>query len=102
MQLGSIGVPEMLVIVLVVLLAFGPRRLPEVARGLARAAGEFRQGLEHGIEHGLEPSAEEQAAAASWGSDARPHAAGGGGAGEGTVLTTAAPPAPTGEEQPGR
>jgi sec-independent protein translocase protein TatA len=98
MQLGSIGVPEMLVIVLVVLPVFGPRRLPAVARGMARAARELRQGLEHG----LEPSAEERTAAASWGCDARPHAAGGRGVGEGNAVTTAAPPPPTGEEQPGR
>lgn len=40
---GSIGGPELLVIFVVALLIFGPRRLSEIGRTLGRAMGEFRR-----------------------------------------------------------
>lgn len=40
---GSIGVPELLLIFVVVLIVFGPRRLPEIGRTLGKALGEFRK-----------------------------------------------------------
>jgi sec-independent protein translocase protein TatA len=42
MGLGSIGVPELLIILLVVLLLFGAKRLPELARGLGKGIREFK------------------------------------------------------------
>ncbi len=45
MRLGPLGTPELLVILLVVLLLFGAKRLPEVAKGLGRSVKEFRTGL---------------------------------------------------------
>ena len=39
----DIGIPEMLVILVVVLLVFGPGKLPEVGRGVGRMMGEFRR-----------------------------------------------------------
>ena len=43
----SIGLPELLVILVVVFLLFGARRLPELGSSLGRAIGEFKRGL-HG------------------------------------------------------
>lgn len=40
---GSLGVPELLVIMAVALIVFGPRRLPEIGRTLGKALGEFRK-----------------------------------------------------------
>jgi TatA/E family protein of Tat protein translocase len=40
---GSLGLPEILFILVIALLVFGPRRLPEVGRTLGRAMGEFRR-----------------------------------------------------------
>ena len=40
---GSLGVPELLLIFIVILLVFGPRRLPEIGRTLGKALGEFRK-----------------------------------------------------------
>jgi len=40
---GSLGVPEILLIMVVVLIVFGPRKLPEVGRMLGKALGEFRR-----------------------------------------------------------
>src|SRR5262245_34192286 len=39
---GGIGAPEVIIIVLVVLLLFGGRKLPEVARGTGRALRIFK------------------------------------------------------------
>lgn len=40
---GSLGLPEILFILVLALLVFGPRRLPEVGRTVGRALGEFRR-----------------------------------------------------------
>lgn len=40
---GSIGWPEILTILVLALLVFGPRRLPELGRTLGRALSEFRR-----------------------------------------------------------
>ena len=39
----GIGMTELLVILVVALIVFGPTRLPELARSLGRAMGEFRR-----------------------------------------------------------
>jgi Tat protein translocase TatB subunit len=41
--LESIGTTELLVILVVALVVFGPRRLPELGRKLAKGMGEFRR-----------------------------------------------------------
>ena len=40
---GSLGVPELLLIFVVILIVFGPRRIPEIVRTLGKALGEFRK-----------------------------------------------------------
>ncbi|MGH7822081.1 MAG: Sec-independent protein translocase subunit TatA/TatB [Candidatus Binatia bacterium] len=39
----GIGMPELLVIMAVALIVLGPKRLPEIARGLGKALAEFRR-----------------------------------------------------------
>jgi sec-independent protein translocase protein TatA len=41
--MGPVGVPEMIVIFLVALVLFGPKKLPELGRTVARALKEFRK-----------------------------------------------------------
>ena len=41
--MGSIGFPEMLVILVVALIIFGPRKLPELGRSLGRSINEFKR-----------------------------------------------------------
>ena len=55
--MGSIGGPELLLILVLAFLLFGPRRLPEIGRSLGkmmaefrRATMEFRTGVEREIE----------------------------------------------------
>ncbi|MCU0292495.1 MAG: Sec-independent protein translocase protein TatB [Thermoanaerobaculaceae bacterium] len=40
---GSIGLPELVLIFIVALLLFGPRKLPEIGRTVGKALGEFRR-----------------------------------------------------------
>jgi TatA/E family protein of Tat protein translocase len=41
--MGPIGFPEMLVIAVVALIIFGPRKLPELGRSLGRSINEFKR-----------------------------------------------------------
>jgi len=43
---GSVGPSEIIVIMLVVLLLFGSKRLPELARGIGKATRQFRKAME--------------------------------------------------------
>lgn len=40
---GSIGVPELLIILAIALLVFGPKKLPEVGRSIGKAMREFKR-----------------------------------------------------------
>ena len=42
---GNLGAGEIILIVLVVLLLFGAKKIPELARGLGKGMSEFKKGL---------------------------------------------------------
>jgi len=42
---GWIGFPELLILLVVVLLVFGPKRLPEMGRSLGRGMREFKDSI---------------------------------------------------------
>lgn len=57
--MGNIGFPEMVLIFVVALLVFGPKRLPELGRSLGRGLSEFRRAssdLKNSIEREIEVS----------------------------------------------
>jgi TatA/E family protein of Tat protein translocase len=41
--MGSIGLPELIIIFVVALIVFGPRKLPELGRSLGQGLAEFRK-----------------------------------------------------------
>jgi len=52
--IGTLGAQEMILIFVVMLLLFGAKKLPELARGIGKSMGEFKKArdeFEHEITH---------------------------------------------------
>ena len=61
--MGNVGFPELIVIFVVALLVFGPKRLPELGRSLGRGLSEFRRAsseLKSSIEREIQAAEVEQ------------------------------------------
>ena len=43
--LGSIGMPELIIIMLIVLLLFGAKKIPELMSGLGKGVKSFKNGM---------------------------------------------------------
>jgi sec-independent protein translocase protein TatA len=48
--LQGIGAPELIIILVIVLLLFGAKKLPEMARSLGKSQREFKKGMREGAE----------------------------------------------------
>jgi sec-independent protein translocase protein TatA len=46
--MGRIGLPEMMVILLIVILIFGASRLPDIGRGIGRGIKNFKDATKEG------------------------------------------------------
>ena len=42
-MLGSVGVPELIIIFILALIIFGPRKLPDLGRSLGKSLAEFKR-----------------------------------------------------------
>ena len=60
---GWIGLPELLILLVVVLLVFGPKRLPEMGRSLGKGMREFKDSVT-GNDRDDEPASPAQLTAA--------------------------------------
>ena len=61
--MGNVGFPELIIIFVVALLVFGPKRLPELGRSLGRGLQEFRRAsteLKSSIEREIQAAEVEQ------------------------------------------
>lgn len=65
---GSIGMPELILIFVVALLVFGPKKLPEIGKSLGKGLAEFKKAsdeLKKTIEREIEDGKNEVASVAS-------------------------------------
>lgn len=63
---GSIGVTELVIIFVIALIVFGPRKLPELGKSLGRSINEFKKAsneLQHTLEQEIRVEAQQKVAA---------------------------------------
>ncbi len=61
--MGNLGMPELLLILVLALLLFGPKKLPEIGKQLGRGLGEFKRAsndLKRSIEDEIEKAGKEE------------------------------------------
>ena len=46
--LGPLGLPELIIILVIVLLLFGSTKIPQIMRGMGQGIGEFKKGIKEG------------------------------------------------------
>ena len=57
--MGELGFPELLVILMIALLVFGGKRLPEIARSMGKSIHEFKRALKEGAQEAEEQTSKE-------------------------------------------
>lgn len=53
--IGPLGLPELIVILVIVLLLFGSTKIPQIMRGMGQGIGEFKKGVKEGNEEPPKP-----------------------------------------------
>ena len=48
LAIGAPGLPEILIILVILLLLFGAKKLPELSRSIGKSLGEFKKGQREG------------------------------------------------------
>jgi len=51
--MGPVGMPELVIILVIALIIFGPRKLPELGKSLGRSLNEFKR-ASHDLQNSLE------------------------------------------------
>ena len=74
--MGPIGMPELIVILVIALIIFGPRKLPELGKSLGRSLNEFKKAsndLQNTLEQEIKIEEQKEAAAKTRTPDAPAH-----------------------------
>jgi len=53
--LGTLGLPELIIILVIVLLLFGSTKIPQIMRGMGQGIGEFKKGIKEGDKEDPKP-----------------------------------------------
>lgn len=72
---GSIGMPELVIIFVIALIIFGPRKLPELGKSLGRSLNEFKKAsndLQNTLEQEIKLEEQKETAAAARKAEADP------------------------------
>lgn len=73
---GSIGMPELIIIFVIALIIFGPRKLPELGKSLGRSLNEFKKAsndLQNTLEQEIKLEEQKEKDAATRQANADPH-----------------------------
>ncbi len=65
MNFGNFGFPEILIILVIVLLLFGAKRIPEIAGSLGKGINEFKRNITEAQRQITEPAPRDQVAPGS-------------------------------------
>jgi sec-independent protein translocase protein TatA len=49
--MGSLGFPELIVILVIIIMIFGANRLPEIGRGIGKGIRNFKEATRDGVKH---------------------------------------------------
>jgi sec-independent protein translocase protein TatA len=52
--MGGLGFPEMMVLLVIALIIFGPSKLPQLGEGMGKAIRNFKQGMREGLDEKAE------------------------------------------------
>jgi sec-independent protein translocase protein TatA len=58
--MGRIGVPELLIILAIALVIFGPKKLPDLGRSLGQAIRGFKEAVKDGEDEVVKPPSEQK------------------------------------------
>lgn len=53
--MGSFGIPELLIILVIIIVIFGANRLPEIGRGIGKGIRNFKDATKEGSEGSEKP-----------------------------------------------
>ena len=56
-MLGRVGIPELIIILMIIILIFGANRLPEIGRGIGKGIRNFKDATKEAAEDGRKPTA---------------------------------------------
>ncbi len=68
---GSIGIPELILIFIIALLLFGPKKLPEIGKTIGKTIREFRKTTED-VKKSIEEEIEKEDKEETYGNGERP------------------------------
>jgi len=50
--MGSLGFPELIIILIIIIMIFGANRLPEIGRGIGKGIRNFKESTREGMKRG--------------------------------------------------